>query len=343
MPDLIICKGLPGSGKTTWALKQVQSRGNTIRVNRDSLRLMLHGTSKYTVTRERMTIQAEREIARAALLSNQHVIVDDTNMKSETVRDWFNFADVLINELQLNIDISIEDFTTVSLGECIERDRMRENNVGRAVIENMALRSGGIPLEHYNKVVICDIDGTLANLDHRLNYIQGDVKDYDTFYERSKFDTVFTDIADAVNKLASEDYTILMLSGRPEKWGRLTDAWLRTNRAAMGADVHFHHLFMRPSSENRADHLAKGTMMQTLFEKGLRKEAIKLVIDDRESVCNVWREMGLPLVQVDHGAMIQVEPSAMHLAVNSRIPINYDPPVIQAFIDSAKKAGCNIE
>jgi hypothetical protein len=36
---LIITRGLPGSGKTTWARQQVRF----VRVNRDDLREMLHG------------------------------------------------------------------------------------------------------------------------------------------------------------------------------------------------------------------------------------------------------------------------------------------------------------
>jgi hypothetical protein len=49
--------------------------------------------------------------------------------------------------------------------------------------------------------------------------------------------------------------------------------------------------------------------MEMMFKAGLRKEAIKYIIDDRESVCAVWRELDLPLIQVKEDHIIATHPS----------------------------------
>lgn len=40
MPKLILCRGIQGSGKTTWAKQYCKEHPNTIRVNRDDIRQM---------------------------------------------------------------------------------------------------------------------------------------------------------------------------------------------------------------------------------------------------------------------------------------------------------------
>ena len=43
MLKIIITRGIPGSGKTTWAKDVVKENSNYIRINRDDLRIMLIG------------------------------------------------------------------------------------------------------------------------------------------------------------------------------------------------------------------------------------------------------------------------------------------------------------
>ena len=40
MPKVILCRGIQGSGKTTWAKQYCKEHPNTIRVNRDDIRQM---------------------------------------------------------------------------------------------------------------------------------------------------------------------------------------------------------------------------------------------------------------------------------------------------------------
>jgi hypothetical protein len=59
-----------------------------------------------------------------------------------------------------------------------------------------------------------------------------------------------------------------------------------------------------------------------MIAAGLRKDAIKIVLDDRDSVCAVWRDLGLPLIQVKDGAAIEVQASTLHMLRDYCIPVN---------------------
>lgn len=132
MTTFTITRGLPGSGKTTWAKSQ-----DGRRVNRDELRLMLHGGWAQT----RAILGGEDEIsavqfaaARALLEYGVPVIVDDTSLRTETVVRWWNLARVL------DVKMEIRDFTGVPLGVCLERDVRRTAYVGADVITGMVKR-----------------------------------------------------------------------------------------------------------------------------------------------------------------------------------------------------------
>src|SRR5690348_7760173 len=76
---LIMTKGLPGSGKSTWA-KQIVSEnpGAVKRVNKDDLRSMVDG-GKWSKANETFVLLVRDQIVDAALSSGKSVIVDDTN------------------------------------------------------------------------------------------------------------------------------------------------------------------------------------------------------------------------------------------------------------------------
>jgi predicted kinase len=130
MARLLILRGLPGSGKTTFA-RTLQPL--VTRVCRDDLRLMLHGRIMLTAWAEAQVTAVQRGMVETLLRRGADVIVDDTNLRPRTVRDWSSLASVCGATFELH------DFTDVPLDECIRRDAERppEVRVGAAAIRRM--------------------------------------------------------------------------------------------------------------------------------------------------------------------------------------------------------------
>jgi predicted kinase len=126
---LTITRGLPGSGKTTWAKRQP----GHVRVNRDELRRMLHGEALYTDRAERHVTLVQRAAIEALLRAGVDVICDDTNLRHRTVRDLTALARAC------GADVTIKDFTAVPLEVCVARDaaRLPPTHVGERVIRTM--------------------------------------------------------------------------------------------------------------------------------------------------------------------------------------------------------------
>src|SRR5829696_2112899 len=105
MAKLTITRGLPGSGKTTWA----KAQHRTARVNRDELRRMLHGGWTGEDWAERQVTKAQRATIEALLRANVDVISDDTNLPAKVVRDLTKLA------ARVGANAEVVDFTHVSL------------------------------------------------------------------------------------------------------------------------------------------------------------------------------------------------------------------------------------
>ena len=139
-------------------------------------------------------------------------------------------------------------------------------------------------------MVIVDMDGTLADVAHRLHHIRGSrKKNWKRFFEAMDADPPSPVVAEWVRNL-SPDYEVVIVSGRPEEYGGRTIAWLRRNH------IPFSHLRMRRDGDHRPDHIVKEEILGTL-----PKAAIAFVIDDRNSVCDMWRRNGLRCFQVAKG------------------------------------------
>ena len=116
MATLTITRGLPGSGKTTWARQQ----GGAVRVNRDDLRRMLHGGAIGLGWAEVQVTVAQRALIDALLRAGLNVICDDTNLRASVVRELRQLAGAC------GADVVVRDFTDVPLEECLRRDALRD-------------------------------------------------------------------------------------------------------------------------------------------------------------------------------------------------------------------------
>ncbi len=323
-PELLLLSGLPASGKTTEALEWVAlDPANRERVNWDDLRIKLYGPNwKWNRKEEELMKQASYEQAAAALDAGRSVVVDNTNLSSRVRGWWKQFA-------LKNGATYAENEIDTPVAECVARDRLREKRVGQAVIDGMALANGfidwGDPSVYHPSAcgkdfVIVDVDGTIADCEHRRHYVRQvckacgsnveksmtlegkpvlhctnalchalytGKKDWPKFFEECVNDTPIQPIMDLVLML-SKKYYILIVSGRPmDTCGIATEDWL------LKQQVPYRHLFMRDNGDSRDDTIVKHEIAELL-----PLERIAYVIDDRPKVLRMWQSLGLTTLAV---------------------------------------------
>lgn len=132
---LTITRGLPGSGKSTWAeVRVAEDPANRARVNRDSIREMLHAGVWLGEATERQ-VRSVRDSAIVALLAaGVSVVCDDTNLDERTVDDLRTLADLMC------VGFEVVDLRDVPVEVCVERDAARAKPVGEKVIRGMAAK-----------------------------------------------------------------------------------------------------------------------------------------------------------------------------------------------------------
>jgi predicted kinase len=129
---IYVAVGLPASGKTTWAKKFIAENPYHTRVNKDDLRMMLNN-GNYSKESEELIREAQDGIILVSLARGYSVIVDNTNLKSEDVERIKAVATIDSNRAE----VIIQDFTHVSIDECIRRDASRDKPVGGERIREM--------------------------------------------------------------------------------------------------------------------------------------------------------------------------------------------------------------
>ncbi len=271
---LILTKGLPASGKTTWAKEYIQKYPETANICKDDLRLQLGATNK----REKRVIKVRDLLTEYYFSQGYSVIWSDTNLNPVHLRRATELAE------QHQAKVSIQDFTKVELAECIRRDLVRPNSVGQQAIEQMYYDyiHQSEPAPAFDPTLpncyIVDIDGTLA-INHTRNPFA---------WDKVGEDALNPNVAEMVEKLG-RDSTIIIFSGRSSVCRDLTVGWLKQY------NINYKDLFMRPAEDQRADDVLKSE----LYDQNIRDRYNVLgVIDDRPKVCRMWRRLGLSVFQV---------------------------------------------
>lgn len=294
-------KGLPGCGKSSLAEKIIKESGGTIRLNKDLLREMLH-FNRFTGKNEGITQEVQKLIARELLHNNVNVIIDDTNLNPRTLDTWKGIAK------ECSATLEIQDLTDVDVETCIGRDWGREKQVGYHVIKKMALQY--LDYIKGERVVVCDLDGTLADIEKRRHFVQGEKK-WKEFFEAIPTDTLRKEVLAQVKKVALEHSAkIILVSARPENYRRVTTEWLVSNgiclveRPGHGIwsidpkdRMPYELLIMRDSNDTRPDTEVKADIV----DKYLSKLNIVAWFDDRPSVIRTIREKGINVIDVGDG------------------------------------------
>lgn len=301
--EILILKGLPASGKSTYA-KELAKKDNWKRWNNDEARLMFDA-QQFNKKNEQFINLMRDNFIESCMASGYSVVVDNTNLHEKHQRDIqeivtkFNEGISLIGAYDESYQYTVKTkFFDVPLDVCIERDSKRENPVGEKVIRDMYNQFlAQKPVQPFYKgdsklpkAVIFDIDGTLAYNDgHRSFY------DLNRVYD----DKVNRHILDILLAYLGAKFNVILVSGREGTLQCREDTilWFRDK---CGLDVEFgKHLFMRKAGDNRNDAIVKKELFYNYIHD---KWNVEMVFDDRDRVVDMWRkEIGLPVSQVNYG------------------------------------------
>jgi len=150
-------------------------------------------------------------------------------------------------------------------------------------------------LKSIGPYIVFDIDGTLANIKHRLHNIQDGNKNWEKFNSECHKDEPNKHIIE-INKLMCDrnnpkHYPAIIVTGREETYAAETREWLQNH------GITWTYLFMRPTKDYRSDVEIK----REIIEKYIQPAEILFVLDDREKVVDLWRSMGYKCLQVQKG------------------------------------------
>jgi hypothetical protein len=128
---------------------------------------------------------------------------------------------------------------------------------------------------------VIDIDGVLADVRHRLHFVQEPPKDWGRFFAAARRDPPLAKGIETV-RLLSEVYRIVYLSGRPEHCRKDTLDWFRRYALPEG------ELHLRPHGDHRPARLMKVDALNRLSREAL----VAVLVDDDEDVCAAARKAG---------------------------------------------------
>ena len=169
--------------------------------------------------------------------------------------------------------------------------------------------------------VIFDIDGTLADIEHRRHFVEGKKKDFDSFNAAMVNDTPNAPIVDLMWMCEDAAKQIIFCTGRMEQYREVTRNFLLDKcdlaLSYNGADglgeygfpytresIERHidtYLIMRPDERRHdPDHQIKQEMLDDIL-KTVDKSNILYAVDDRQRVVDMWRSNGLTCLQVAEG------------------------------------------
>ena len=282
---LIIAKGLPASGKSSWADEYIKENPNFIKVEKDQIRKNgeLFKDGKYVHKRgdEAIVLKERDRLIREALRQGKSVISSDTNLVQKHITQLTNIAK------QNKAKVEVKSFLDIPLKELIERDQKREDSVGEQVIRRMFhTQVGKMPtfLKYDPKlpfVVVSDLDGTLTK----------GPKDRSPYeWHKVGQDDINLGVAHVLDGIALIDYAkVFIFSGRNAVCRPVTEEWLERH------DIEYGLLEMRPQyledgvTENN---LSDETIKADMIEKHIRgKYNILVWFDDRVRVSNMLRDV----------------------------------------------------
>jgi hypothetical protein len=134
-----------------------------------------------------------------------------------------------------------------------------------------------------------DLDGVLADVRHRLTYVERRPKDWDAFFAAAIRDPVLPEGRAVVDRLVAEGHEVVWVTGRPERCRRDTVEWLRRNGFPEA------ELYMRGNRDYRPSRVIKVDVLRGLA----RRKPVVVAVDDDTAVVAALRTAGFTVLHAD--------------------------------------------
>ena len=153
-----------------------------------------------------------------------------------------------------------------------------------------------IKKDDMKKIVIFDLDGTLALIDKRraISTKDDDKMDWDIFFDPKNIplDQPNIPVIKMAQMLDNQGFNVVIFSGRSARTWNATNDWLNKH------NVPFNKLFMRPVDKH---FWPDNKLKQHWLDSVVVKDDVFAVFDDRQQVVDMWRKNGLTTFQVADG------------------------------------------
>lgn len=143
-----------------------------------------------------------------------------------------------------------------------------------------------------HKAIIVDLDGTLCDVEHRVHHVQSKPKNWNAFNQSMDLDQPYFWCIELIAAMKARGYKIYFVTGRDENFKQVTTDWLALH------NVSYDELHMRKDQDFREDSEVK----EEIYHNHIKKNSqVLFVVDDRKSVVERWRELGLVCLQCAPG------------------------------------------
>ena len=253
--------------------------------------------------RENLVINIQTVCICYAVSQRRNLVIDDTNGNPKhRTRIEGLCCGYTLKVIDMHLDYGI------TLQQCLERNAARKRIVPRAAILGMAKQfilpqgssisqfqqvSQNKKYDTHNKVVVCDIDGTLADISHRVHLVDRSNNQkprWTDFFSKMADDTLRHHVKSLLHDTYA-DCDVVLVSARPEDYRTVTEERLKKH------GVRYNALIMRRAGDYRPDTVVK----QEIIDNYLPKMQIVMWIDDRRKVIEQVRKNNIPVLDVSEG------------------------------------------
>lgn len=297
---IILTRGIPGSGKSTWAKQFVaEDPEHRIRLNWDDMRNMM---GPYWVPSREFVNKQMLWAALNTIAYNSDVlytvVIDNMNLNPKVYGEYDFWISYYNNMKSLNCKIEFKDFFT-PVEECIRRDSLCSNPIGEKTIRDIWNKYKHFiqttSVEQYvnnlikpdpNKpyCIVIDMDSTMCfNTNKRPWYGPGAA-------EGMEQDVENFGVCEIVNSL-SKNYPIIVATGRDTTQEEVTKNWLKDH------NIEAKEYYFRKSGDHRKGVIVKKEQIIKILEK----YNILVILEDSQPIVDMYREMGLTVLQPNKG------------------------------------------